>query len=196
MRTWINIGLALLIQLALLGYMIWDRVSILTDGREVELKVEPVDPRSLFRGDYVILTYAISSLNTSALEGDDDFSRGDRIFVELILVGGTWQPVAIFREKPSTNSTVIIAGHVDSAYPASTPVPTTENDDAQPLSGTDLNISYGVESYFVPEGEGRDLEKARNAERMSVILAVRKDGTAAIKKLLIDGQVFYEEGLL
>ena len=196
MRMWINIGLALLIQLALLGYMIWDRVSILTDGREIELKVEPVDPRSLFRGDYVILTYAISDLNTSALEGDDDFSRGDRIFVELILVGGKWQPVAIFHDKPTTNSTVIIAGTVDSAYPASTPVPNAEDRNEKPLSGTDLNISYGVESYFVPEGEGRDLETARNAERMSVILAVRQDGTAAIKKLLIDGQVFYEEGLL
>ncbi len=196
MRMWVNIGLALALQLALLGYMIWDRISLLSDGREVELKVEPVDPRSLFRGDYVILTYAISNLNTSALEGDDDFSRGDKIFVELILVGGTWQPVAIFHDKPSTNSTIVIAGKVDRAYPAATLVPPTDNTDEEPLTGTDLSISYGVESYFVPEGEGRDLEKARNADRMSVILAVRDDGTAAIKKLMIDGQVFYEEGLL
>ena len=118
---------------------------------EVELKVEPVDPRSLFRGDYVILTYAISDLNTSALEGDDDFSRGDRIFVELILVGGQWQPVAIFRDKPATNSTVVIAGTVDSAYPAAKTMPRAGNSADNPLSGTDLNISYGWRATLCPK---------------------------------------------
>ena len=46
----------------------------------------------------------------------------------------------------------------------------------------------------MPEGEGRDLEKARNAERMSVVLAVRDDGTAAIKRLLIDAEFSTKKG--
>ena len=49
-----------LAQIAFLSWMIAGRAAILRDGREVLLKVEPVDPRDLLRGDYVVLTYEIT----------------------------------------------------------------------------------------------------------------------------------------
>ena len=33
--------------------MIWERAALLANGREIVLEVVPVDPRTLFRGDYV-----------------------------------------------------------------------------------------------------------------------------------------------
>lgn len=209
MRTAVNVILVLAIQLGLLGYMIWDRMSILQTGIPVELSVEPVDPRSLFRGDYVILTYKISQLNTASLEGDDAFERNDLVYVELVQRPEEWDAVALYQELPATaaaDTQVFVKGRVHRAYPRSTVTAPVANDgttDAQPeppteesnQAGLELSIKYGVESYFVQEGEGRTLEDARNEERMSVLLAVAKDGTAAIKQLIVDGEVYHEEGL-
>ena len=59
-NLWLAIAAVAVGQALVLGWMIWDRTSLLANGREVVLDVVPVDPRSLFRGDYVILGYDIS----------------------------------------------------------------------------------------------------------------------------------------
>ena len=56
-----------------------------------------------------------------------------------------------------------------------------------------LTVRYNLESYFVPEGEGRKLEDVRNQGKLSVVAAVLPSGRAAIKRLLIDGKPVYEE---
>ena len=50
-----------------LGWLIAGRAAILRDGREIVLKVEPVDPLDLLRGDYVRLGYEISSIPVSRI---------------------------------------------------------------------------------------------------------------------------------
>ena len=49
--------LIVVLQLASLGAMIAKRVHLLNTGKKILLKCEPIDPRSLFSGDYVILNY-------------------------------------------------------------------------------------------------------------------------------------------
>ncbi len=56
-----------------------------------------------------------------------------------------------------------------------------------------LQIRYNLESYFVPEGEGKKLEAARNERKLTVVAAVLPSGRAAIKRLLLDGEPVYEE---
>jgi uncharacterized membrane-anchored protein len=56
-----------------------------------------------------------------------------------------------------------------------------------------LTIRYGLENYFVPEGEGKTLEQARNQQKLRVVAAVLPSGRAAIKRLLLDGEPVYEE---
>ena len=56
---------ACLVALAQLGFLSWviaGRAAILRDGQEVVLKVEPIDPRDLLRGDYVRLGYEIGQV--------------------------------------------------------------------------------------------------------------------------------------
>ena len=65
-NLWIAVAVVALGQAAVLGWMIWERTSLLSNGREVVLEVIPVDPRSLFRGDYVILGYDISRFTLPA----------------------------------------------------------------------------------------------------------------------------------
>jgi hypothetical protein len=56
-----------------------------------------------------------------------------------------------------------------------------------------LQVRYNLESYFVPEGEGRKLEQARNQRKLTVVAAILPSGRAAIKRLLVDGEPIYEE---
>ena len=48
-------------------------------------------------------------------------------------------------------------------------------------------------SRFVPEGEGRELEQARNQRKLAIVAAVTPSGRAAIKRLLLDGKPVYDE---
>ena len=45
----------------------------------------------------------------------------------------------------------------------------------------------------MPEGEGREIESARNQGKVSIVAAVTPSGRAAIKRLLLDGKPVYDE---
>jgi uncharacterized membrane-anchored protein len=54
---------------------------------------------------------------------------------------------------------------------------------------------YGIEQYFVPQGEGRRLENLAREKRLAARIAVDSGGNAALKGLVIDGKLEYEEPL-
>jgi len=49
-------------------------------------------------------------------------------------------------------------------------------------------IEYGIESYYVPEGKSRELERPRGGGKVTVEAAVDKAGDAAISRVFIDGE--------
>jgi uncharacterized membrane-anchored protein len=55
-----------------------------------------------------------------------------------------------------------------------------------------VDVRYGLESYFVPQGEGKKIETTEKA-RLEVVAAIAPSGQAAIKRLLIDGLPVYDE---
>ena len=65
-----------LVQTAVLAALIGFRQWTLETGTPVVLAIRPVDPRSLFQGDYVQLSYEIGHLRIDRLAGDDDLERG------------------------------------------------------------------------------------------------------------------------
>ena len=58
-----------------------------------------------------------------------------------------------------------------------------------------INVKYGIENYFVPEGEGRVLERPKPGETVSIRLVVDRNGNAAIKAVLVNGVERYVERL-
>jgi GDYXXLXY protein len=76
-------GAAGLIQIALTGLMVIDRVAILRTGAAVTLQTRPLDPRDFLRGDYVVLDYDISSLPAGALKDERSAGQGTPVFVKL-----------------------------------------------------------------------------------------------------------------
>jgi len=179
-------GAAALVQLALLAAMVVDRANILREGTEVRLNTQPVDPRDFLRDDYVVLGYDISRLPAGQFLYKRDGPRNPTVFVKLAPgPDGTYNPVSVHAEPVAVSShEVLIRGRV--AYA------TDCGNTGQSLC-TKLQIRYNLESYFVPEGEGKKLEDARNQRKLTVVAAVLPSGRAAIKRLLLDGQPVYEE---
>ncbi|MBP1097555.1 GDYXXLXY domain-containing protein [Bradyrhizobium diazoefficiens] len=179
-------GVAILVQCVLLVLMVADRMQILREGREVTLQTQPVDPRDLLRGDYVVLRYDISQLPAGALAGKPAAERNSVVFVKLAPnANGLYEAVSVHAEPVAvTAPEVLIRGRVP--YSCGSPGRTFCDK---------LTIKYGLESYFVPEGEGKKLEQARNQQKLRVVAAVLPSGRAAIKRLLLDGEPVYEEPL-
>lgn len=177
------LALAFGLQAILLSAIIANRALLLANGTEVRLAVQPVDPRDLFRGDYVVLSYALSRLETAQLAGDDDFSDGEPIYVSLEKAESGWAPVAVHHKKARDG--LYLRGQI--------------NGSSQGAACTEpcqtLEVEYGLEQFFVPEGEGRALEELRNGERLEVDVAVSTSGQAVLKRLLVDGAVHYEDAL-
>ncbi|MCJ9705646.1 MULTISPECIES: GDYXXLXY domain-containing protein [unclassified Bradyrhizobium] len=179
-------GVAVLVQCLLLVLMVADRMQILREGREVTLQTQPVDPRDLLRGDYVVLRYDISQLPAGALAGKPADARNPVVFVKLAPnADGLYAAVSVHAAPvPVTAPEVLIRGRV--SYSCGSDVRTFCDK---------LTIKYGLESYFVPEGEGGKLEQARNQQKLRIVAAVLPSGRAAIKRLLLDGEPVYEEPL-
>jgi len=186
---WPLLFLVALVQSAALFKIVYDRDGLLKTGREITLPVKPLDPRDLFRGDYVTLGYDISTVTPSAIPVDalKDFERDEAVFVTLAPgADGTWAVSAVSRDAPANvaSSEVVLKGRVASVWQAQDPAKST------------LNLRYGIETYFVPEGTGRALESKVREHKIDAILAVADDGTAALKGLVIDGERHVDPPLL
>jgi uncharacterized membrane-anchored protein len=173
-----------LIQVALIAVMVVDRARILREGTEVALQTRPVDPRDFLRGDYVVLSYDISSVPAGALK--DVPSSSKSVYVKLApKADGFFEAVSAHTEPVAVaGGEVLIHGRVMSGNTCG----------PQSRSFCErLQLNYGIERYFVPEGEGREIESARNERKVTIVAAVTASGRAAIKRLLIDGKPVYDE---
>lgn len=179
-------ALAAVVQVSAIALIVYDRVRVLREGSEVTLQTRPVDPRDFLRGDYVVLNYEISSLPAGALKDTPSQGRGTPVYVKLARnPGGTYDAVSVHAEPvPVAGGELLIRGRV--VYGA------TCGPNSRAFCER-LQINYGIERYFVPQGEGREIERSRNQGKVSVVAAVTPAGRAAIKRLLLDGKPVYDE---
>jgi len=170
-------------QILILGAMITGREYVLQTGQRIYLACEPIDPRSLFSGDYVILNYKISRLNAFLNVDLEPFRRHDKVYVALqpspVPTDGTpesspkiqtWNAIAISKsiEKVTKDNTVVMRGTITDTY-----------------YGT-YRIRYGVEQYFVPQYQGKTIE--HSLAKTVVELAVVPSGDSAILRLFLEGE--------
>jgi len=181
------IGLAI-VQLGFLSWIILARAAVLRDGREILLKVEPVDPRDLLRGDYVRLGYEISRIPVGMVANmpKQDTIEAGAIHVRLRRdADGYWRALSASLSTPVEGEAgpdqIDLLGTVEPAWslgPDST-----------------LTVDYGIERFYLPEGEGRAIERDMRERSFGVVAAVASDGAAQIK-VLMDGDVkLFEEPL-
>jgi uncharacterized membrane-anchored protein len=242
----IKFFLLVLLQFLVLCGMIAYRQYWIETGDRVFLRVKPVDPRDLFRGDYVSLEYEISLLDLDKLSPGESFRPGDKVYVILepdpdgtmkasgatrSLPGGkkVIQGLAKFEKNGSPRWSVSLRddsgnlhtlaprwwsgfqrgdsltfcldsrGRVRSVYKTDPsgknpcgPDPSLSGTvvDFQETKFRALEVEYGIESFFVQEGRGREIESSRDAEEIKVEVVLRKDGKGLLKALWIDGKNF------
>ena len=168
------------------GFILYKEYTLRT-GTEVVLKTMPVDPRDLFRGDYVALNYEISTLDLDEVPAEDPyFNYNDRIYLALALEDGYGVPKKVYRNPPDDE--LYIKGTVKELI-----YDWGEDEDGiitEEPHIKELRVEYGIESYFVPEGRGIEIESQQwtGEEGVGVKVVVDKYGNAVIKSLLIGGK--------
>jgi len=231
-----------LLQAVLLIGIIAYRQHWVATGEKILLKTAPVDPRDIFRGDYVSLRYDISALDLDELGLKESFKDNEKVYVILEknpdttfsarsvsrtlpmekkfiqgrvqyeMVSSKWEvelkddsenlhylkPPWFGNVKKGDRATFCLdeRGNVINLY----------KDDAeyrpkcrgQSLTGIVeeikemksriLNVEYGIESYFVEEGKGREVESGRGTRDLRVEVSLRKDGKGIITALFMDGR--------
>lgn len=140
------------------------RQVALSEGREITLQTAPVDPRSLFQGDYAILDYEIAGIPPH-LGGRP---AGTPVFVILEECGEVWCAAEYGLSRPDA-AEVYIRG----------------------VLTADRRLDFGIGTYFVPEGTGYVIEEG---EDVKVVVSLNDEGRAVINHVLVDGVPFHSDG--
>lgn len=154
--------MVLLAQMAILIGMVVNASVPLWTGKAIYLKTEPVDPRSLLRGNYARLRYDISSIPTSEFTHSSRLRHGEIVYITLRDAGDAWVFSKAGLVKPA--SEMFIRGRV-------------RNPSADKVT---QDIEYGIEAFFAPQVDAQALElRLRDAARASVMVA--SSGKAALE---------------
>lgn len=158
----------ILIWIVIFAYMIVPQeIRFVSDHYpRVILATEPIDPFDVMRGDYVTLSYP-------GLQPEDAFleerKMGDVVYVVLEISADQRATASEFtRNRPQSG--LFLKGKVGKV-------------------GWQKQLVFGLEHYFVPQGQGRVLEQLRNEQRLEIEAAIDpKSGRATITGKLIDGE--------
>ncbi len=194
MNLWLKIMLLVLAQVAALAAMIADKQWTLNTGTPTVLQTEPVDPRSLFMGDYARLAYTISRLNLdgeTALGGDKDFQRHDTVWVALKSDPDGAKAVSVHHQR-SAIAPGLLALKGEVQYLNDNEWDRTTNKSVKQRT---LHVRYGIEQYYVQEGTGRQVERPQGGEKVAILVAIDARGKAGILAVLFDGSERYRETL-
>ena len=164
------IGLALVsfLQIGVLGFEYLGAVYPHWGDVTVKLKTVPVDPRSLFRGNYARLRYEISRLPKSLYQGDRPLRENERVYVLLERNDdGISSARAILLEAPAQGS--FVRGRVKNRW----------------RKQEEIRISYGIEAYFAPKREALALERRLRSGALAEV-SLASNGKAALKSILAE----------
>jgi uncharacterized membrane-anchored protein len=163
-RWLLAIGIGL--QLAVMLFMTAKGTLILVRGDVYYVRVQPVDPRDLMRGDYVILSYEFSRLphdHRMDFAGGQENLGNRPVYVSLEKEGDGkhWRASRFSLQKPA------------------------EGPFLRGIMNQHGLLEFGIEQFFVQEGKGREYEDAARSRRLSSEIAITPEGAAAMRGLHI-----------
>ncbi len=173
-RTLFLIGL--LVELVAVLMIFLPNALLVATGTTVTLKTIPVDPRSIFRGDYVVLSYEIAQKYSGPGPKENTYAsipvyatleKKDNVFVAKEFT--TVKPVLAAGEA-------CITGVARSEYRW---ISDNSNRMVNVVSFPD------IEQFFVTEGFGRELEQATRSHKLFVDIATDASCGAVIKGVRI-----------
>lgn len=174
-----------LIALACLAYIPF---VTLTEGKVYKIEAEIVDPWNMFRGDYVHLSYEFSRVQTNLR-----WRPGQKVFAVLGRNSqNKWSVERLATRKPvGSENTLVLAGKIRAVSPGKAGAIVSSKNGC--VSGDYVNIDFGIEQVFVPEGKGRQAEREK---KLDILLAVSSGGNAVVKEAHYAGKTLYKWKLL
>jgi uncharacterized membrane-anchored protein len=162
---------------------------ILMNGNEMIFQTAPIDPRDIFRGDYVRLDYPFSHIDTDQLSADiltTGLRKGQKVYLSLEL---NKQGIAQGKQLSTTppSQPPYLAGQVKNHWPYRDYIKHRSRSKPSPISsGNPVQIKYGLEQYYVEQGAGLEMEKIRGRRNsfqvpMLIHAAVSEQGEALIR---------------
>jgi len=153
------LGLAIALQFFVLSGMLVAAAMPLWTGTEVRVKTVPIDPRSMFRGNYARLNYEISQLPNGQPASATDLRVGEIVYVSLQPApGGLYEFAEASLTKPAEG--VFLRGRVTSRQ-------------------SPYRLKYGIEAFFAPKDKALQLEKDLRDGGVAVLM-VATSGKAAL----------------
>ena len=165
-------------QLLVLASMAGEREWIFRTGQVVYLRTAPIDPRDLFRGDFVRLQYEINSVRREDRDATiaataDRRRRHEVVYTRLRPAGeGLYEAAGTSARRPGDG--LFLRGRTEDGWRMGW------------RGGNHFLVKYGIEQLFVEQGSGLAIEKRRGARDalqvpMEVEVAVASSGTAVIR---------------
>ncbi|MEO1039977.1 MAG: GDYXXLXY domain-containing protein [Pseudomonadota bacterium] len=174
-------------------------------GEEIRLAMEPVDPRDILLGHYVIVRTPAHNVALQGPAADtSQWREGDRVFVSLQEdADGVLRPAGAHKDREAAR-TPYLAGRVRWA---SVQWDWTEREEITDENGetrwiepvqvpesrrVSLRVVYNLERYFASREDALALEDMQREDRLRLIISVDRRGNAVIKGLEIDGETHYD----
>lgn len=175
-RTLLIIAIAF--QVLVLVFMAGKREYIAATGTVAYLRTAPIDPRDLFRGDYVRLRYEASIVPLAKASADivdqtKKHSYGGTVYAQLALGdGGLAEVTTLSATEPASGP--FLKGRLGQPWQFGIAVPDT------------VAVEYGIEAYYVQEGKGLEIERQQGTRTtiqtpLEMEVAIGSDGTAVIR---------------
>lgn len=169
-RQWIMRGLvgAVALQVGVLAAEYLNSIYPLWTGQEIRLKTVPVDPRSMFRGNYVRLNYEISTINIPQQVDLAAPRQGEVVYVKL---------------QPGDDDLYISAGASFSKPKAGLYIRGRIQQTGWDRSTQPYHARYGIEAFFAPREKALELEQQLRDGGIAVVM-LADNGKAMLKDVI------------
>ena len=161
----VALGAAVAFQLLVLAGMVASAAMPLWTGTEIRVETVPVDPRSMFRGNYARLRYEFGELPEGALDDAEGLRVGEVVYVGLEKGGDGRYAFAHASLEPQPDGVFLRGRLITNAAP--------------------LRVRYGIEAFFAPKERALELERGLR-DGGTAVLMVSDSGRVALKDVIPD----------
>ena len=159
---------AMLFQLIVLISMVLLSAMPLWTGNEIKIETIPVDPRSMFRGNYARLRYDISDVKVEHSIADKKIRNGEVVYVGLKKnENGLFEFSSASFVEPEQG--VYLRGRIENHRYSAT--------------NAEHKVKYGIEAFFAPKEKALALEKDLRDGGVAVLM-VSNSGKARLKDVI------------
>jgi uncharacterized membrane-anchored protein len=166
-KTLLGLSVAIFFQFIVLSGMYVSAAMPLWTGTEIKVKTIPVDPRSMFRGNYARLTYDFSLLKSDLLPDSEELRNGEVVYI-LLKPGdeGLHEFSKVMLRKPAQGP--YLRGRIENRQ--------------YEVDAYSFRVKYGIEAFFAPKEKALALEKDLRDGGVAVLM-VSAGGKARLKNI-------------